>query len=333
MVSLILIALALAGCEPLSEGRDMMVPDLIPPMLLAVRTLSRSAIEISFDEPVRLRAEELSLDPMLAVTSIQCEGSTAVIEAEGQIPGTEYILALTAEDTNRNSIQAIARFYGFNPRVPELKINEFTTRGSSSHPDMVELRVNGDGNMGGVALYQGTPGNFEDRLVFPAFTVREGEFIVVHFKPEGLPEEIDETGAKDQSGGLDASDTAFDFWVRDGSGISGNNGVISLYDRPGGRILDGVLYSNRTSWSDDSYLGFGTRDSMERALELAAEQAWLTELPQVRPEDGINPDGSTSTRSLCRVKGQDTDSRHDWYIVPTRKASFGEENCDDIYVP
>ncbi len=333
MLSHVLSTLLLLGCDPLSGVRHMAGLDLAPPVLLEIRTLDSSAIEISFSEPVRLEAEDLAIDPALTITSVRYEGNTVIIDVRDQIPGTEYTLVMTAEDSNRNSIQAVTRFYGYNPQIPELKINELTTRGSSSHPDKVELRVGRDGNMGGVALYQGTPGNYKDRLVFPAFTVRTGEFVVVHFKPQGVPEEIDETEAKDQSGGLDASDTAYDFWVKGGTGISGNNGVLSLYDRPGGGVLDGVLYSNRTSWSDERYLGFGTRDSMERALELAAEKAWQTEQAQVRPEDGVNPDGSTATRSLCRRRGADTDSRHDWYIVPTRKASFGKENCEEIYVP
>jgi len=212
-------------------------------------------------------------------------------------------------------------------------INEFTPRGSGNHPDALEILVLSGGNMGGATLYQGVPEGWRDRLVFPAFTVSAGEFIVVHFKPEGLVEEIDETGSKSASGGRDATDTAYDFWLRDSRGIGGNNGVITLYDRPGGRLLDGILYSNRTSDSDDRYLGFGTRDVMEWAQQLQVEGGWSWTGTRIRPEDGVNPEGSTGTRSICRTPGEDSDGREDWYIVPTRQASFGRENSREIYSP
>jgi hypothetical protein len=183
-------------------------------------------------------------------------------------------------------------------------------------------------------LYEGTPGNHDDRLIFPAFKVVAGEFLIVHFKPEGIPEEINETETMDLSGGLDVSDQAYDFWIPGGTGISGNNGVLSLYERPGGEILDGVLYSNRTSDSDESYGGFGTLDSWERAEEIVADGGWIIAGDQVRPEDAVSPEGSTGTRSICRSSDStDTDTASDWHIVPTLGFTFGHENSDEVYVP
>jgi hypothetical protein len=154
----------------------------------------------------------------------------------------------------------------------------------------------------------------------------------VHFKPRGVPGEVDETGSTDVSGGLDASPDAYDFWVTGGTGLSGNNGVLTLYTSPNGTLADGLLYSNRTSESDDTYLGFGSKKVMERALELAAQQGWDAGGPRIRPEDGINPEDSTSTRSMCRnTQGDDTNTKDDWHIVPTRGSTFGEENSDEVY--
>jgi hypothetical protein len=75
------------------------------------------------------------------------------------------------------------------------------------------------------------------------------------------------------------------------------------------------------------------RNTMERAIELYENSGWTATGASIRPEDGINPDGSAGTRSICRRKGEDTDSREDWYIVPTRHASFGEENSEELYAP
>jgi len=237
-------------------------------------------------------------------------------------------------DEYGNTLTFVAAFYGYNPSVPRMVINELTVRGSTTHPDMVEIKALTDGNMGGVVLYQGTPSSFTDRLVFPGLEIRAGEFVVVHFKPQGLPEETDEITDPGVSGGLDATPEAYDFWVPDGSGISGNNGVVSLYVCPGGPLVDGVLYSNRTSDSDTRYAGFGTRAVLERARELVDDQGWLIDGEAVRPEDAMNPEGSTATRSICRSsRSTDTNTAADWHIVPTRGASFGAENTDRVHVP
>ncbi len=109
---------------------------------------------------------------------------------------------------------------------------------------------------------------------------------------------------------------------------------MSIYDRPGGLLLDGVLYSNRSSDSDERYDGFGTLDTLERARQLVADMGWVIGGEKVRPEDAVSPEGSTGTRSLCRSSSSaDTDTLLDWHIVPTRGATFGEENSDEVYAP
>ena len=350
-------------CGPIADMRESLNPDLIPPQLQGARTLGAGQLELTFDEPPLCRLEDLAVDPFLAVLGIQAEDCRLVIEIESQTPGLPYQLEAVVEDEAGNGLHFLTRFYGFNAEVPRLLINEFTTRGTGNHPDAVELKVMDGGNMGGVVLYEGTPSNYDDRLIFPAFPVSAGEFLIIHFKPEGIQEEVDETESKDLSGGLDASDLAYDFWIPEGAGISGNNGVISCYGRPGGAILDGVLYSNRISDSDEQYGGFGTQDSWERAQELVADGGWLIAGEQVGPEDAVNPEGSTGTRSICRRAGAadtagsgdtaetadagsgntvavdthsaavDTDTAADWHVVPTRGFTFGEENSDEIYVP
>ncbi len=324
----------LASCGPFIDIRERLEPDVSPPLLLGIRALSETEVEIAFDEPPCCQAESIRTDPPLQLEAVRPEGCTLILCLAAQLPGCPYRLEAVVEDEQGNGLHFLALFYGFNPNVPGLLINEFTTRGTGNHPDTVELKVIADGNMGGLVIYEGTPGNFDDRLVFPAFDVESGDFLLVHFKPQGIPEEIDETAGKDASGGLDASNLAYDFWMPAGSGISGNNGVISLYQRPGGEILDGVLYSNRTSESDERYRGFGTRDSLERAQELVADGGWQIAGERVRPEDAVNPEGSTGTRSLCRSStSTDTDSAADWHIVPTLGFTFGAENSDEEYVP
>jgi hypothetical protein len=325
--------LVCASCGPVPDPRAVVV-DLRPPGILAVRTIGPREISLEFDEEARVAAAKVRISPGLAVAEVSAPAARVLVRAEAQTPGRRYILEAEAEDARGNSCSFMADFYGFNPRVPRLLLNEFTPRGSGSHPDLAELKVLSDGDMGGLVLYEGTPGSFDDRLVFPSFEVRGGDFIIVHFKPSGDPSEVDETSDKAVSGGFDASETAFDFWAPGGQGLGGNNGVLAVYERPGGALIDGVLYSNRTSQSDERYRGFGSEDMGVRAEELVRDGGWKIAAERVTPEDAFNPEGTTGTRSICRSSGSaDTDCNRDWHIVPTRGASFGADNCDDVYVP
>jgi hypothetical protein len=326
-------ALVCASCGPVPDPRGATV-DLRPPAILAVRTVGPREISLDFDEEARVAAAKVRISPGLAVAEVSGPATRVLVSAETQTPGRRYILEAEAEDSRGNRSSFMAEVYGFNPRVPRLLLNEFTPRGSGSHPDLVEIKVLTDGDMGGLVLYEGTPGSFDDRLVFPSFEVRKGDFLVVHFKPSGDASEVDETTDKTTSGGYDATDTAFDFWIPGGQGLGGNNGVLSVYERPGGALIDGALYSNRTSQSDEDYGGFGSSNMRAQAEELVRDGGWRIAGERVTPEDALNPDGTTGTRSICRSSGSvDTDSAGDWHIVPTRGASFGRENSDEVYVP
>ena len=324
---------ALAGCGPVADPRARDV-DLRPPLLQAVETAGPGEISVEFDEDASLEESRIRISPALAVTGVTGPGKQVVIKEEAQTPGQRYTLEAEARDIRGNSASFMAEFYGWNGRVPRLLINEFTPRGSGNHPDLIEVKVLSAGDMGGVVLFQGTPGSFDARLVFPAFSVTAGSYILVHCRPSGAPGEVDETGDMTVSQGLDASDTARDFWVPAGRGMGGNNGVLSLYERPGGKCIDGVLYSNRTSQSDEEYKGFGSKEMLARAEELVRDGGWKPAGARLTPEDAVSPEGSTGTRSICRGSGSgDTDTSADWHIVPVRKATFGAENSDETYVP
>ncbi|MBN1411551.1 MAG: hypothetical protein JW969_11955 [Spirochaetales bacterium] len=322
------------SCGPLPDGRAFLKSDFLPPVFQSIQQDENSCIELIFNEKVRVKAETLAIEPAIAVNEINYKETSVIINTGNQEPGKAYILSACFEDLSGNSTVIMYKFYGYNPDVPKILINEFITNGSKTHPDIAELKIMKGGNMGGIAFYQGTPADYADRLIFPPFHVQDGDFILVHFKPEGLATEINETENKSQATGIDAKDSAYDFWLKDSRGISGNNGVLSLYTNPAGTVIDGILYSNRNSGSDENYLGFGTRYTMERAINLVKDHGWVIQEEEVRPEDGFNPDGSTSTRSICRtVRGTDTDSKKDFHIVPTGKSSFGEENSDEIFEP
>lgn len=330
------IPAALTGaCGPVPNLRDFLEADLRPPQLQNFTVPDARSLRIAFDEPVQLVPDSVRTSHELPIQAAGTEGNDVLIVMSREMTaGLEYRCEVAVRDENGNSMTVMVPFFGYNGELPKIRINEFITRGSGNHPDLVEIVALTGGNMGGVCLYEGTPGDWEHRFVFPAMSVEAGDHLLVHFKPEGTPEEVDEIHRPADSGGLDAHPDAFDFWIPGGSGISGNNGVLSLYASPAGDLIDGVLYSNRTSESDDRYRGFGSAKVLRRAEELVAHGGWTCAQELVRPEDGVNPEGSTATRSLCRsADSGDSDAARDWHIVPTRGATFGETNTEERYVP
>jgi len=332
MLVALLSAAGLAGCAQRPAWDPRSLGDIVPPVFERTLVDGSGTLELRFDEPVSLVVETLLVEPPLAPPEVHAAGTSLFVAAAGQQRGAEYSLELTVEDTSGNTAALVTRFTGFNPEVPRLLINELTPRGSGDHPDLVELRALTGGDLAGVTLYQGTPSDWTDRLVFPSCRVAAGDFVLVHFRPDGGADERDETASKTESGGRGACATAWDFWVRGGQGLGGNNGVVSLYDRPGGSLLDGILYSNRTSESDSVYGGFGSAATLARARELVGDGGWIAATGSVRPEDAVSPEGSTATRSIARGSASaDTNSREDWHVTPTRGATWGAINTDLRY--
>lgn len=334
LIALAFVFALVTGCGPLPDPRSIYAGDLQSPRFLGTRTCSPSQVELDFHERVEPVHTTYQLVPDTPIESVISTGCTVCIDLQQPMtPGAAYALYGTVCDGSGNSLQFITDLYGFNPEVPRLKISEFTTQGSGRHPDAVELVATTAGSLAGVAVYEGTDTRWEDGIVLPEVRVETGEFVVIHFKPEGIPDECDEVSDRSSSGGCDAHPEAWDFWVEDGDGLSGNNGVITVYASPGGEILDAVLYSNRTSQSDDRYGGFGSQRVHEYAEELVQAEAWVAADGQVRPEDAVNPDPSTATRSICRLPGVDTNGKNDWYVVPARGVSFGGSNTLEVYEP
>ena len=345
--SAVIIQLAVSGilmssvsclsCGPVSDLRDFSGTDLFPPVISGIYAADCRTVELSFNEAVEIDGTP-QLTPEAGRLSVSEEEKKIIISMSAdQTAGVKYTLSGSVRDRTGNSMSFLMPFYGFNPDIPGILINELTTQGSSTHPDVVELYVTEAGNLAGVQLLEGTSDYPEQGICFPSCRVEKDEYILIHFKPQGIEEELDESGdSVTVSGGIDSSAEARDFWIEGGSGLSGNNGVIAVYSAPGGSLIDGLLYSNRTSSSDTDYRGFGSSRMLDKAEQLCRQGGWTAGgsdgLP--RPEDAVNPDDSTATRSICRASvPSDSNSAEDWHIVPTSGYSFGEINTDEVYRP
>ncbi len=328
---------ALGGCAPLEDTVYFADQDFTPPSMVSIEATGPTTIVARFTEDTT--AETAYASSELGEVTARSDGPEVTFEMEraGKIARPYQLEAVVADEAG-NTMSFVETVYGFNPDVPTVIINELTTQGSGNHPDVVELRLLSAGNLGGLTLYAGAPGEHDGRLVFPAVELPPDAYVVVHFKPEGIPEEVDELEDPTVSGGLDASDTGWDFWVPGGSGISGNNGTVSLYEQPGGRLFDAIVYSNRTSDSDERYRGFGSKKALAMVDRVAADGGWLpadgTAAPRLAPEDAVDPEDSTATRSISRGSDAvDSDTKADWHITPTSGYTFGGANTDEVYEP
>jgi hypothetical protein len=332
-VYLFTLLLVACACSPAPDLRELYQLDCRPPELLGVTAETASSLTIRFSEPAAVDPASLAVFPALPVSTVRQQDTSALIEfAEPQRAGEPYTLEGLARDEKGNSLSFLTAFYGKNDEVPPIRINEFTCRGADRHPDAVELAVLGPGRTAGVALFDGTSDDWDTAYVLPDIKVKAGDFIVVHFKPQGTADEVTETNDPTVSGGYDASPSAYDCWVKDSTGLPGNNGVLALYENPTGRLLDCVVYSNRTSDSDERYGGFGSAAMQRRVRKLYEAGGWRGASASPAPEDAVTPEGSTATRSICRdPDSSDTDTNRDWYIVKTRGVSFGSVNCAERY--
>ena len=321
------------SCAPIPPVDMLADPDLEPPFVTSIDLVDETTLKVTFDEPVTATGPEVHGDQALGAIDWSVTDAVATFVFEnGAAPGFESYVEAQVEDNAGNNLRFLARFYGRNDNLPDVLLNEITTQGSSSRPDIVELVVLSDGDLAGLTVTEGTPTNWEQRMVFPEVLVEAGDYVVVHFRPDDTAEEIDEITDRTASGGKSASDEGWDFWVPEGSGLSGNNGVISLTRDPFGGYMDAFLYSNRTSASDTNYAGFGSRDVMERANEIVEAGMWQIAGDTVAPEDAVNPEPSTATRSMARSSSSaDTDSKSDWHITPTSGISPGLPNTDEEY--
>ncbi len=325
------------SCVPEPVVEVFVATDLRPPAVLAWGPLGGSELVVSFDEEVRADAACFASSPGPGVTGVRLgdDGRSVVVSLAGaQGPGEAYAVSGLVADAAGNMSSFVLPYWGFNPEPPKMLINEIISEGSATHPDAVELYVAEGGNCAGMALFLGLPADFTLRYVFPSIKVAAGDYMVLHLKPQGLEVELDECLDKAASGGIDACASAWDLWYRGGDGaLPGKNGALTLCDSPRGKIVDALLYSERTGESDSKYGGFGSAALRDRVGAIVAAGAWVASDPP-RPEDCARSAGVTSTRTLCRSSSSfDSDSRTDWHVTPTKGATLGAVNTDAVHAP
>lgn len=307
--------------------------DQHPPVLISWGYNSQGIYCFEFDEPLEVQQDSWQIEPAgsleLSVTDCQLE----LHWQDPPEPAREYQLSLTVEDSAGNSNWFILPFWTRNPQGAELLLNEANPKGSGNNPDTLEFLCTKTGSLRNMTFYLGTPRENKGFFRFPDLNVTEGDFILLHCKPQGIPEEVNETTDQGESGGLLASETAWDFWVSEDLSVPGTNGVLSLYSLPlDGVLQDCLIYTNRSDNTSEENLGW-TSVVWNQIITLP-EGAWQGLSDGLLPSEAVWGDHSTGTRSLCRSStSEDSNQPSDWHTVPTSGSTFGGANSDECHSP
>jgi hypothetical protein len=336
----------LLACDPVQELAKTDLGDIRPPELNHQEIADDGTIRLVFDEAVSLIPDSLQLSvgpsdtasPDPAPTIRQgAPGATAqelILVIDGQTqPGREYAVELTVQDQAGNDLTMIIPFYGANPHPAGLRINEALTKISTKNRDCLEFIITCSGNLGGLSVFLGVPEDYDACYSFPPIDVSQGDFVLLHCKPESIPGELDELEGITVASGLNSSPLARDFWWQEAPGLPDDTGIITVANNPAGLIKEALFYSNKLTVAGKDYRSFGTKKLMDRADALQAAAAWKCQQAIIAVEDAARSEGMTSTRTLCRTPdSSDSDQALDWHIVPTGQASLGAPNSAELYV-
>lgn len=306
IVAGLILGLALACAQPDEEMALINVfldKDNKPPVLLSINSIASSIVRLDFDEQVKVYGKSFS--PF----SARADGKSVYVTLNSSLKGgTKAQLTGRVQDYYGNTTGLEISVWGYNPDLPKMLINEFTTKGNDDNPDRVELLALTSGNLAGMALYSGIPDDYDAIYIFEDIVISKGDFVVVAF--------IDEDGEKDttKAGYFSVSDKR----------LPNDNGVIVLASSPspGAEILDVVVYSKYR----DGEEYFGTNAIKERVKWARANGTWKGA--------AIDSTNSTAKRSMARILGlDDTDTLQDWYIAtyPRKEDGFGKINDAQAY--
>lgn len=299
----LLLLIALTSCsfgeKTSSEIKNFFsMEDIEPPVLLEVQSVSNNQVRLVFNEEISPYLDSFS--PNI----VECEGYSVLVTLTQSVKaGSQIMLSGRVKDGGGNTTGFSTPVWGFNSDLPEMQINEFSTRGEGNNPDRTELLILSDGDMAGAALYCGIPDSWDIRVVFEPQEVKAGDYIVIWWT-ETLPE-----------GKMDTA-YVYNICARSSENLPGYNGVLTLTKSPaqGSEIMDCVIYSNNSL----TYEGYGSKSVMERAQKAIANGWWSGD-----PVDSTN---STATRTFCKEIGS-----NNWYICVTKGATFGQANNSDIF--
>ena len=137
--------------------------------------LSRDRIRISFSEEISVN--EVRLNGSVPSWHME-DPSTVLITCHEKLSVSEACdLFIRVSDKAYNSTAVRMKLCGRNEEIPELYINEFSSRGTETQPDRIELEVHTKGNTEGLCVMDGTKGYENYSYILPSIDVKVGDYI------------------------------------------------------------------------------------------------------------------------------------------------------------
>ena len=156
---LLLLTFLLSSCSMPEIGNivnSFVSGDRIIPAMTRCDVLSRDRIRISFSEEISVN--EVKINGRAPAWQLE-DPSTVLITCHEKLSVSEPCdLFIRVSDKAFNSTAVRMKIYGRNEEIPELYINEFSSRGTEPQPDRIELEVHATGNTDGLCVMDGTIG-------------------------------------------------------------------------------------------------------------------------------------------------------------------------------
>jgi len=302
------------------------------PVFLNCRAVSDDEVEFEFSQPVRVNS--LNFDPVIDVVSINEDGGFVRVKFDKSLePGSLFTADLLAEDSKKNTINVLVPFRSRNNRMPQLLINEFRTEYSNSNGrirvEFVEFKMLTAGNLGAMRVFIAGASQRPTVYEFAPVETAMGEYVVLHFRKMEDDCKDEYTSNLAESGGLDASSAARDFWIPGTTKlINKAAGFVYVLDQDD-NVLAAIMHSETPA-------AWWTRDYLADAAEfLFSKGAWTAADGNIcRPADAISSAGATATRTVCRDETvANTNTAADWYVTATSGATPGSANNPRRHIP
>jgi len=296
-------------------------------LYLGSRAVSEEEVEFEFSAPVTVRY--LNFEPKLSIASVE-EGSTIKVKLESGIePGVLLAADILAEDEKRNTINVLVSFRSRNNRMPQLVINELRTEYSNPRTEYIEFKMLSGGNLGAMRVFIHGNTNTSSQTIyeFKPVEVKKNDYVTLHLRTVEASSRDEVNGKMDESGGRDASPTAWDFWVPGNSKLIHKEASIVYVLDQDDRVLNAVMISTESqAWWGKEYFA-------EAAQFLFSQGAWKSAdglLPG--PADAVRSTGTTNTRTINRDESvTNTNTAADWYVTVTSGLTPGRANNTGRY--
>jgi len=297
-------------------------PGKTPPKLvfLNYKVVSETEIVFEFSQPVTLIS--LDLEPKLTFNTTTNGNELKIILTEKLKPATLIEVDLQVKDEHGNTDREQISFRTKNNSVPQMIINELRTEYSKPKAEFIEFKMLSNGNLGALRVF--IAGNYKAPMVyeFAPVEVKKDDYIVLHLRTleEGCKDEHGENLS--ESGGVDSSPTARDFWVSGSKKLLHKTDAVYVLDQ-NENVLDAVMISEKP----DSQWG---KDYFADAAELLFKKGvWKSSAGTVgNPAEAVDTSvyKTAATLSISRKDEENTHTKADWYVTKTGSATPGQPN-------